>query len=170
MLHTREEMLNNQLWFCVCLASQVQNQMASNKETIPLETHEDEVERMRQEVQQCREFIHAQQQLLQVSIDYLVKWSACLLKVKVNVSFLFIATAKHIIWWWDGSSPQRLLYTGGEGAAQRGMEALWRAEEKLWEGEKELHRGCYSIRARSMSHTFKFQQVLRKYSNCCCFF
>lgn len=50
-------------------ASQVQNQMACNKETIPLETHEDEVERMRQEVQQCREFIHAQQQLLQQQLN-----------------------------------------------------------------------------------------------------
>uniref|UniRef100_A0A3B5MKT6 Synovial sarcoma, X breakpoint 2 interacting protein a n=1 Tax=Xiphophorus couchianus TaxID=32473 RepID=A0A3B5MKT6_9TELE len=43
--------------------------MESNKETIPLETHEDEMERMRQEVQQCREFIHAQQQLLQQQLN-----------------------------------------------------------------------------------------------------
>ncbi|PWA25418.1 hypothetical protein CCH79_00005436, partial [Gambusia affinis] len=50
-------------------ASQVQNQVESNKETIPLETHEDEMERMRQEVQQCREFIHAQQQLLQQQLN-----------------------------------------------------------------------------------------------------
>ncbi|XP_014906541.1 synovial sarcoma, X breakpoint 2 interacting protein a isoform X1 [Poecilia latipinna] len=49
--------------------SQVHNQMESNKETIPLETHEDEMERMRQEVQQCREFIHAQQQLLQQQLN-----------------------------------------------------------------------------------------------------
>lgn len=52
----------------VCQVSQVQNQLESNKEMIPLETHEDEMERMRCEVQQCKEFIHAQQQLLQVSI------------------------------------------------------------------------------------------------------
>ncbi|KAK5614832.1 Afadin- and alpha-actinin-binding protein [Crenichthys baileyi] len=50
-------------------ASQVQNQMESNKETIPLGTHEDEMERMRQEVQQCREFIHAQQQLLRQQLN-----------------------------------------------------------------------------------------------------
>ncbi|MEQ2311910.1 Afadin- and alpha-actinin-binding protein [Ameca splendens] len=50
-------------------ASQVHNQMESNKETIPLETHEDEMERMRQEVQQCREFIHAQQQLLRQQLN-----------------------------------------------------------------------------------------------------
>uniref|UniRef100_A0A147B0F0 Afadin-and alpha-actinin-binding protein n=1 Tax=Fundulus heteroclitus TaxID=8078 RepID=A0A147B0F0_FUNHE len=50
-------------------ASQVQNQMESNKDTIPLETHEDEMERMRREVQQCREFIHAQQQLLQQQLN-----------------------------------------------------------------------------------------------------
>jgi len=51
----------------VCLASQVQNQVEYNKEVIPLETYEDEMERMRHEVQQCKEFIHAQQLLLQVS-------------------------------------------------------------------------------------------------------
>ncbi|KAI4809763.1 hypothetical protein KUCAC02_018628 [Chaenocephalus aceratus] len=46
-------------------ASKVQNQMESNKEVAQRETHEDEMERMRREVQQCKEFIHAQQQLLQ---------------------------------------------------------------------------------------------------------
>eukprot|EP00064_Thunnus_orientalis_P013078 superscaffoldBa00002084_g13115 len=46
-------------------ASQVHSQLESNKELIPRETHEDEMERMRREVQQCKEFIHAQQQLLQ---------------------------------------------------------------------------------------------------------
>ncbi|KAK1879374.1 Afadin- and alpha-actinin-binding protein [Dissostichus eleginoides] len=46
-------------------ASKVQNQMESNKEVVQRETHEDEMERMRREVQQCKEFIHAQQQLLQ---------------------------------------------------------------------------------------------------------
>ncbi|KAM8839577.1 synovial sarcoma, X breakpoint 2 interacting protein a [Synchiropus picturatus] len=35
------------------------------QDVIPRETHEDEMERMRREVQQCREFIHTQQQLLQ---------------------------------------------------------------------------------------------------------
>lgn len=50
-------------------ASQVQNQLESNKEMIPLETHEDEMERMRCEVQQCKEFIHAQQQLLQQQLN-----------------------------------------------------------------------------------------------------
>ncbi|XP_039458132.1 synovial sarcoma, X breakpoint 2 interacting protein a isoform X1 [Oreochromis aureus] len=49
--------------------SQVQNQLESNKEMIPLETHEDEMERMRCEVQQCKEFIHAQQQLLQQQLN-----------------------------------------------------------------------------------------------------
>uniref|UniRef100_A0A8P4GA57 Afadin-and alpha-actinin-binding protein n=1 Tax=Dicentrarchus labrax TaxID=13489 RepID=A0A8P4GA57_DICLA len=50
-------------------ASQVQNQLESNKEVIPRETHEDEMERMRHEVQQCKEFIHAQQQLLQQQLN-----------------------------------------------------------------------------------------------------
>ncbi|XP_061587132.1 synovial sarcoma, X breakpoint 2 interacting protein a [Cololabis saira] len=50
-------------------ASQVQSQQESNKEVIPLETHEDEMEKMRREVQQCKEFIHAQQQLLQQQLN-----------------------------------------------------------------------------------------------------
>ncbi|XP_053185789.1 synovial sarcoma, X breakpoint 2 interacting protein a isoform X2 [Scomber japonicus] len=50
-------------------ASQVHNQLESNKEVIPRETHEDEMERMRREVQQCKEFIHAQQQLLQQQLN-----------------------------------------------------------------------------------------------------
>ncbi|XP_072220230.1 synovial sarcoma, X breakpoint 2 interacting protein a [Leuresthes tenuis] len=50
-------------------ASQVQNQVESNKEVIPLETYEDEMERMRHEVQQCKEFIHAQQLLLQQQLN-----------------------------------------------------------------------------------------------------
>ncbi|XP_032388462.1 synovial sarcoma, X breakpoint 2 interacting protein a isoform X2 [Etheostoma spectabile] len=50
-------------------ASQMQNQLESNKEVIPRDTHEDEMERMRHEVQQCKEFIHAQQQLLQQQLN-----------------------------------------------------------------------------------------------------
>ncbi|XP_029309532.1 synovial sarcoma, X breakpoint 2 interacting protein a [Cottoperca gobio] len=50
-------------------ASLVHHQLESNKEVIPRETHEDEMERMRREVQQCKEFIHAQQQLLQQQLN-----------------------------------------------------------------------------------------------------
>ncbi|KAM8850352.1 synovial sarcoma, X breakpoint 2 interacting protein a isoform 1-T3 [Spinachia spinachia] len=50
-------------------ASLVQNRLESNQELILRETHEDEMERMRREVQQCKEFIHAQQQLLQQQLD-----------------------------------------------------------------------------------------------------
>ncbi|KAF7660020.1 hypothetical protein LDENG_00290020 [Lucifuga dentata] len=50
-------------------ASQVQTQLESSKEAITRETHEDEMERMRREVQQCKEFIHAQQQLLQQQLN-----------------------------------------------------------------------------------------------------
>ncbi|XP_068427084.1 synovial sarcoma, X breakpoint 2 interacting protein a [Clinocottus analis] len=50
-------------------ASLVQNQLDSNQEVIPRETHENEMERMRREVQQCKEFIHAQQQLLQQQLN-----------------------------------------------------------------------------------------------------
>lgn len=52
----------------VCQAVEVQNQLQANKDVIPRETHEDEMEEMRREVQQCKEFIQAQQQLLQVSV------------------------------------------------------------------------------------------------------
>lgn len=52
----------------ICQAFEVQNQLQANKDVIPRETHEDEMEEMRREVQQCKEFIQAQQQLLQVSL------------------------------------------------------------------------------------------------------
>lgn len=52
----------------VCQASQVQNQLQASRDVIPRETHEDEMEEMRREVQQCKEFIQAQQQLLQVGL------------------------------------------------------------------------------------------------------
>lgn len=50
-------------------ASKVQNQLEANKDVIPRETYEDEMEQMRREVQQCKEFIHAQQQLLQQQLN-----------------------------------------------------------------------------------------------------
>ncbi|TNM98502.1 hypothetical protein fugu_014748 [Takifugu bimaculatus] len=50
-------------------ASQVQNQLQAGKDVIPRETHEDEMEEMRREVQQCKEFIQAQQQLLQQQLN-----------------------------------------------------------------------------------------------------
>uniref|UniRef100_A0A1A8FBA8 Synovial sarcoma, X breakpoint 2 interacting protein n=2 Tax=Nothobranchius korthausae TaxID=1143690 RepID=A0A1A8FBA8_9TELE len=61
-LRNHVEKLDNQ-------ASQVLHQMGSNKDMIPFETHQDEMERMRHEVQQCKEFIHAQQQLLQQQLS-----------------------------------------------------------------------------------------------------
>ncbi|XP_054624874.1 synovial sarcoma, X breakpoint 2 interacting protein a [Dunckerocampus dactyliophorus] len=51
------------------LDHQVQTQVESHKEVIPREAHEDEMERMRREVQQCKEFIHTQQQLLQQQLN-----------------------------------------------------------------------------------------------------
>lgn len=63
-------------------ASKVQNQIEANKDVIPRETYEDEMEQMRREVQQCKEFIHAQQQLLQVR-------SINLMDSLVSLSFSF---------------------------------------------------------------------------------
>ncbi|KAM9789162.1 synovial sarcoma, X breakpoint 2 interacting protein a [Neosynchiropus ocellatus] len=50
-------------------ACQVQNQLEGDGDVIPREAHEDEMERMRREVQQCKEFIHTQQQLLQQQLN-----------------------------------------------------------------------------------------------------
>nr|XP_061799003.1 afadin- and alpha-actinin-binding protein-like isoform X2 [Nerophis lumbriciformis] len=47
------------------LDHQVQSQVECSKEVMMREVQEDELERMRHEVQQCKEFIHTQQQLLQ---------------------------------------------------------------------------------------------------------
>uniref|UniRef100_UPI003AAA24EF synovial sarcoma, X breakpoint 2 interacting protein a n=1 Tax=Centroberyx gerrardi TaxID=166262 RepID=UPI003AAA24EF len=50
-------------------ASLVQNQLESGKEAVAREIHEEEMERMRLEVQQCKDFIHTQQQLLQQQLN-----------------------------------------------------------------------------------------------------
>uniref|UniRef100_H3DBJ4 Synovial sarcoma, X breakpoint 2 interacting protein a n=1 Tax=Tetraodon nigroviridis TaxID=99883 RepID=H3DBJ4_TETNG len=50
-------------------AFQVQSQLQAPKDVIPREAHEDEMEEMRREVQQCKEFIQAQQQLLQQQLN-----------------------------------------------------------------------------------------------------
>uniref|UniRef100_A0A4W5PP60 Synovial sarcoma, X breakpoint 2 interacting protein a n=1 Tax=Hucho hucho TaxID=62062 RepID=A0A4W5PP60_9TELE len=42
-----------------------QSQQCAGKELVPRQIHEEEMERMRLEVQQCKDFIHTQQQLLQ---------------------------------------------------------------------------------------------------------
>lgn len=73
----------------------------------------------------------------------------CVLVCCTNFNLAPAATAKHIVWRRDGSSSSWLLQSGGEGAPQRGVEAVWGTEEKLWEGEEELHRGCYSPGTRS---------------------
>jgi hypothetical protein len=44
-----------------------QSQQRAGKELVPRQIHEEEMERMRLEVQQCKDFIQTQQQLLQVS-------------------------------------------------------------------------------------------------------
>lgn len=41
-------------------------QQSGSEEAVPREIHEEEMQRMRLEVQQCKDFIHTQQQLLQV--------------------------------------------------------------------------------------------------------
>lgn len=47
------------------LDSQASQNQEANTDVIPRQTHDDEMKRMRQEVLQCKEFIHTQQQLLQ---------------------------------------------------------------------------------------------------------
>ncbi|XP_068197599.1 synovial sarcoma, X breakpoint 2 interacting protein a isoform X2 [Antennarius striatus] len=61
-LRNHMEKLDNQ-------ALQVQNQQSSNNEVIQTVNYEEEMEQMRREVQQCKEFIHAQQQLLQQQLN-----------------------------------------------------------------------------------------------------
>ena len=53
--------------FVAFLVSLAQNQQQSgSEEAVPREVHEEEMQRMRLEVQQGKDFIHTQQQLLQV--------------------------------------------------------------------------------------------------------
>lgn len=83
---------------------------------IPRETHEDEMEQMRREVQQCKEFIHAQQQLLQVSSCLIIRQEVCFLscshlilrsatvEMTMGVAFgvmaeVVVTVANHVDWW-----------------------------------------------------------------------
>lgn len=50
-------------------ASLVQSQQGTSKEVVPREIHEEELEKMRLEVQQCKDFIQTQQQLLQQQLN-----------------------------------------------------------------------------------------------------
>ncbi|KAF7665912.1 hypothetical protein LDENG_00127000 [Lucifuga dentata] len=43
--------------------------MASNTDSVPRETHEEEMERLKLEIQQCKDFIHSQQLLLQQRLN-----------------------------------------------------------------------------------------------------
>ncbi|XP_013884559.1 synovial sarcoma, X breakpoint 2 interacting protein a [Austrofundulus limnaeus] len=72
--HVREQLINSirQEWRKLKDHVEKLDSQASQvayAETIPLETHEDEMERMRGEVLQCKEFIQAQQQLLQQQLN-----------------------------------------------------------------------------------------------------
>ncbi|KAG7278386.1 hypothetical protein CRUP_038549 [Coryphaenoides rupestris] len=49
--------------------SLAQTQQSGSEETMPREIHEEEMQRMRLEVQQCKDFIHTQQQLLQQQLN-----------------------------------------------------------------------------------------------------
>lgn len=49
--------------------SLVQTQQPPHMEAVPREIHEEKMERMRLEVQQCKDFIHTQQQLLQQQLN-----------------------------------------------------------------------------------------------------
>ncbi|KAM3866243.1 uncharacterized protein ACN63O_009919 [Diretmus argenteus] len=77
--HAREQLTNsirqqwrrlkNHMELLDSQASLVQNNLESDKEVVPREIHEEEMERMRLEVQQCKDFIHTQQQLLQQQLN-----------------------------------------------------------------------------------------------------
>ena len=51
---------------CCGAASLVQAGEGAEPDAVPLETHGQEMERLKLEIQQCKDFIHSQQQLLQV--------------------------------------------------------------------------------------------------------
>lgn len=55
-------------------------QAGDSEETIARQLHEEEIERLKQEIQQCKEFIQTQQQLLQVSRGT-VSFSLLMLKI-----------------------------------------------------------------------------------------
>lgn len=52
-----------------CLASLVQMVESKNTDAVPQETQEEEMDRLKLEIQQCKDFIQTQQQLLQVRVN-----------------------------------------------------------------------------------------------------
>lgn len=132
-------------------------QAGDSEEMIARQLHEEEIERLKQEIQQCKEFIQTQQQLLQVSrgtvsFNPLMLKSHWCLKLQVNTSraafldpFFSTATAQHTLWWRDCSCSEWFLHAWREGTLERRVESVWRTEEKLWNGKEKFHRGCHQI-------------------------
>ena len=55
-------------WFVICLCASASLVQPRDSEVMAKEAHDREMEQLRQEIQQCKDFIHTQQQLLQVSM------------------------------------------------------------------------------------------------------
>lgn len=54
---------------CCCSASLAQMGESKNTDAVSQETHEEEMDRLKLEIQQCKDFIQTQQLLLQVRLD-----------------------------------------------------------------------------------------------------
>lgn len=54
---------------CFCSASLAQMGESKNADAVSRETHEEEMDRLKLEIQQCKDFIQTQQQLLQVRLN-----------------------------------------------------------------------------------------------------
>lgn len=54
---------------CLVVCSASSAQMGESKNAVSRETHEEEMDRLKLEIQQCKDFIQTQQQLLQVSLN-----------------------------------------------------------------------------------------------------
>lgn len=56
------------------LVSKVHLEGFNDEDVISRQDHEEETEKLELEIQQCKEMIKTQQQLLQVNVSYFLKW------------------------------------------------------------------------------------------------
>lgn len=127
-----------------------------NSEAVPREMHKEEMDRLKLEIQQCKDFIQTQQQLLQVSAidsDYTpfnvgLDWQYCYCTnhFMLGVDFMLAAADKLSMWWGDGVPAEQLLHVAGERPSQRRVEDARGAEKDLWEGEEKLYRSSHKTK------------------------
>lgn len=81
------------------LVSKVHLEGFNDEDVISRQDHEQETEKLELEIQQCKEMIKTQQQLLQVNVSYLLKlFSPVRARILLNLTgFLFLYFRRYVV-------------------------------------------------------------------------